>query len=660
MRLYKFIFVILLSISLRASANQPDTLRILALGNSFSEDAIENNLYDIARLDGRCAIIGNMFIGGCSLERHNKNLNSDEKVYRYCKIEHDGTRSRVDKYSLSEAFADERWDVVSLQQASPLSGIYESYEPYLANLISAVRARLPKARIVFHQTWAYAKDSKHSGYGKYGWCQDSMYVGIVAASRQVCEKYGIAVIPSGTAIQNVRNTVMGNSTDLVTRDGYHLNHTAGRYTAACTWYAALFGRKATGNTWRIPHMTDEMSLLTQCAADAAVANPWDVTVFGFKKASQNRIEERVGEYVLPDNLVCYDGTKVKNVRTWEQKRAPELLQAFRTEEYGISPSVKYFETEVVEVKKDALDGLATRKRVLIWLDKEHKVKIDLLVYTPNSVKSAPLFLGINFKGNAACTYEEDIYIPDVSEQQKLFGCAVLGSRGEHAFRWPLKTILSRGYGVATFYRGDVFPDFWHTGSRGVQKIYPEAGKAPESWGAISVWAWSLSRAMDYLLIDADIDSKRVAVIGHSRLGKSALWAAAQDKRFAMVVANNSGCSGASLARRNFGETIEEITWKFPYWFCDNYKKYIHNPSTLPFDQHSLLALIAPRPICLGTAESDMHSDPYGEKISLEAAKDVYELYRATERIHYHIRPGVHNIYESDWIHYLDHADKWMK
>ncbi len=661
MRHIKFLFILLLTVSLKAAAEQADTLRILAIGNSFSEDAVENNLYDIALSDGRCAIIGNMYIGGCSLEKHYNNLVSGAQAYSYRKINADGLFTKTDGYCLSSAFVDEKWDVISLQQASPLSGVSESYEPFLGQLISYIRNELPQAKIVFHQTWAYAKDSKHGRFINYDYSQEKMYVGIVNASKQACEKYGIQVIPSGTAIQNVRNTVMGNSTDLVTRDGHHLNYTVGRYTAACTWYAALFDRKAAGNSWRIPHMTDEMTILAQSAADAAVLSPWEVSEFGFNKARQNRIEERVRKYVLPNNLVCFDGSKVKCVRQWEKKRAPELLEALTKEEYGRAPStVKCFDAQVVEIKPDALDGLATRKRVLIWLDEGHTVRIDLLLYTPNEVKKAPVFLGMNFMGNAACTDEDDIYIPTQEEQSRLYGCAALGKRGERAFRWPLKTIIRRGYGVATFYRGDVFPDFWHTGFRGVQKIYPEAGNGPEGWGAISVWAWSLSRVMDYLQADTAVDPKRVAVIGHSRLGKAALWAGAQDKRFAMVVSNDTGRGGAALARRNFGETVEEINWKFPYWFCDNFKKYMHNPDVLPFDQHSLLALIAPRPLCVGSGEEDYHCDHRGEQLSFEAAKDVYGLYGAIERMQYHIRPGGHNLYEEDWMYYLDHADKWLK
>lgn len=273
-RLFSFIMAsALLLISVSASA-QKDTLRILAIGNSFSVNAIEQNLHGIADADGRCAIIGNMYIGGCSLERHFQNSSVDAPAYSYRKINAYGVRTVQGGVSISQALADEKWDVITFQQASHFSGKSETYEPYLTSLIQYVKARVPMARIYFHQTWAYAATSGHKAFPDYGSNQENMYNLIAFASGKACREHYLTVIPAGTAIQNIRGTFVGDKVNVP--DGFHLN-ALGCYTAACTWYETLFGKNVVGNSFVPQFITAEERQAAQKSAHAAVRKPYKTT-----------------------------------------------------------------------------------------------------------------------------------------------------------------------------------------------------------------------------------------------------------------------------------------------------------------------------------------------------------------------------------------------
>lgn len=649
------LFALLLATSILNA--KTDTLRVLAIGNSFSEDAVEQNLHEIARADGKCAIIGNLYIGGCPLDKHANNIKNDSPAYRYRHIDQDGTMTTTQQCKLSFAIKDEKWDVVTIQQASPNSGQWKTYEPYLGEIIQYIKEHTsPQTKIMFHQTWAYSIHSTHPGFKNYNYSYKEMYDSISFASGKAAQKYNIEVIPSGTAIQNARGTRLR---DNFYRDGYHLSHACGRYLAACTWYMKLFGRDVRGNLYRPVHLTAEQATICQCAAAAAIDKPFEVSKIGFGKPKGNYVESRVPKYELPDPL---QGGKISNSATWEAQRG-ELLELFAQEMYGKAPEkVKYIKYEVSTVKEDALDGLATRKEVLIRLDEKNRIILKLLIYLPNGVEKAPIFLGMNFFGNHTITEEEDVALPTKKDLGR-YGDFEMLERGSYAYRWPLKKILEAGYGVACFNRSDIDPDFDDSATKGVQSLYPRTwGKAcgPDQWGSIASWAWGLSRAMDYLCTDSAVDASKVALIGHSRLAKAALWAAANDTRFALVCANESGCGGAAISRRAFGETVGIINRSFPHWFCDNFKKYSENESLLPFDQHQLLALIAPRPICVGSAKDDLWSDPKGEYEGLMGAKPVYALYGHEDRLHYHIRDGKHELLSEDWEAYLKVADLYFK
>ena len=399
----------------------------------------------------------------------------------------------------------------------------------------------------------------------------------------------------------------------------------------------------------------------------------------------NYDESKIPAYTLSDPLVMEDGTPVKDAKTWVKKRRPEILRMFENEMFGKVPGPLKTTKFVVKSEEKALDGKAIRKLISILpTGKDDAHRMDLLLYLPaNHPKRVPVFVGLNFEGNHVVTNDPGIpltqnWVPNneglgISDHK-----ANEKGRGNQIKQWQVEKILARGYGFATMYYGDIDPDFDDGFQNGIQPLFYKPGQSKPvayEWGSIGAWAWGLSRIMDYLKTDHDINSKQVAVFGHSRLGKTALWAGALDQRFALVISNNSGCGGAALSKRCIGETVWRINTSFPHWFCGNFKLYNNNESKLPFDQHELLALIAPRPLYVASAEEDQWADPKGEFLSAKYADPVYRLLGtdglpASEipkinqsvqgTIGYHIRSGKHDVTEYDWEQYLNFADKHFK
>jgi hypothetical protein len=364
---------------------------------------------------------------------------------------------------------------------------------------------------------------------------------------------------------------------------------------------------------------------------------------------------RTAEMRLPDPLVFANGNAVKSAEDWSRRRG-ELIELFRENIYGRAPvgrpdGLKF---EVCDMAADAMDGKATRKQVKIsfhGLNGEGAIK--LILFTPNNAaKPAPCFLLIC---NRSITN-----IDATRENKSEF--------------WPAEDMIARGYAAAAFYNGDVAADKANSFSTGVHAIFlPVENRKPDSWGTIAAWAWGASRCLDYLATDPAVDAKRVAVVGHSRGGKTALWAAAEDERFAMAVSNESGSTGAAIARNKQGEQIANINKGFPFWFNDNYKKFNGRENDLPVDQHELLALIAPRLLYVASAIDDKWSDPNNEFLATVYASPVYELLRRkgigakefpkldspiqTGDIAYHARTGKHNLTAYDWKCFLDFTDR---
>jgi hypothetical protein len=373
----------------------------------------------------------------------------------------------------------------------------------------------------------------------------------------------------------------------------------------------------------------------------------------------NYDESLVGQYELPELLVCNDLSPVSNADDWNKKRRDEILEVFNSEVFGAIPDTpSNFPFEIISEYQDVFSDSAIMQEISLYpLSKSGGVSVSVLVFHPkNTDGPVPYFLGANFFGNHAVTNDARVKInqgwmrPSDIEGQVINNRSTEDSRGREVSRWPIEQILRSGFGFATFYYGDVEADHengWREGLRGKLEK-----SSPESWGAISAWAWGLIKVHDYLKCQDSFEVGEVTVIGHSRLGKAALWAGANDTRFARVIANNAGAGAVSLARRNFGESIEALNERFPHWYCENFKKYNNNPDQLPVDMHQLLALIAPRALYLASASEDLWADPKGELESLKAAKPVFNLLGGSE-IGYHLRQGGHDLTYEDWNLYLE-------
>ncbi|MDP7440946.1 MAG: acetylxylan esterase [Verrucomicrobiota bacterium] len=413
----------------------------------------------------------------------------------------------------------------------------------------------------------------------------------------------------------------------------------------------------------------------------AIATLTGLTMSDSTLPAANYDEAKVPKYELPDPLTMRDGTKVKSASDWIEKRRPEMLELFREHVYGRSPErPSGLKFKVIQNDATALDGRAIRREVLItFARKEATPEATLLIYLPRNTNGpVPAFLTINFDGNHTIHPDPGIsitrsWVRNIKDWGIKNNRADTLSRGAKRSRWAVEKTLTRGYALATIYYGDIDPDYDDGFSNGVHRLYPKP--KPDEWGSISTWAWGLSRCLDYLETDRDINASKVAVMGHSRLGKTALWTGAQDDRFALVISNNSGCGGASLSRREFGETVRRINTSFPHWFCDNFTKYNDRVNDLPVDQHMLIALSAPRPVYIASATGDRWADPKGEFLSGHHADPVYELFGLKgvgitrqpaadhpvgHHIGYHLRTGKHDVTDYDWEQYLKFADRHLK
>jgi hypothetical protein len=387
----------------------------------------------------------------------------------------------------------------------------------------------------------------------------------------------------------------------------------------------------------------------------------------------NYDEAKTGDYTLTDALKLNDGKPVRDAKTWYTKRRPQIEELFETQQYGRDPGRPADESfDVTDKGTPALDGKAIRKQVTISFSKDESwPRIHLLVYLPASAKKpVPMFFTISFVA-VQNTVDDPGIAPDMVWDPKT-NTKIAPPQRPGFGHINVNALLDAGFGVATFYYGEVDPDYANGFSNGIRARYQKAGqtdRAPDDWGTIAAWAWGMSRVQDYFETDANIDAKRVAIHGVSRLGKTVMWAGAHDQRFAAVIASCSGEGGAALSHRNYGETVAHLTApsRYPYQFAANYAKYGGFPDTAPMDANLLIALIAPRPLLLQTGNTDYWSDPKGEFLAAVAAGPVYKLlgkdaldtetWPAAKQpilhdLSYYMHDGGHGMVPSDWDIYV--------
>lgn len=392
----------------------------------------------------------------------------------------------------------------------------------------------------------------------------------------------------------------------------------------------------------------------------------------------NDDEAAVRPYTLPDPLIADEGRVIDSPTAWRERRR-EILRQFEACMFGRAPAAPpNVEIAAGPFDEPTLGALAVRRQLTLAFGADAP-RLHLLLYLPSAARGpSPMFLGPNFLGNHTIHADRGIRLSDAvfvpgMDVALAEGHATEASRGRQGDRWPVEDILRRGYGLATFFYGDVFPDRADGRPLGIQPRF-DTGRDRFSWGAIATWSWAMSRALDALSAMPEVDAARVALFGHSRHGKAALWAGALDERFRLVIANNSGKGGASLARRNLGETIRHLVMRYPHWFTSAYADFAGDEAALPVDQHMLIALIAPRPVYIASAEDDLWADPKGEFLAARAASPVYRLLGAEglvadelppidspvqSMVGYHIRRGAHGVTQQDWEWFLDFADRHM-
>ena len=429
--------------------------------------------------------------------------------------------------------------------------------------------------------------------------------------------------------------------------------------------------------------------LPVCLTDSSVAQ---------RKAGYLYDEAKIAPYTMLDPLALPNGRRVTTASQWNTERRPGLLRLFEQNEFGRTPAAALnavMHAKVLERDEHALNGTAIREQIELSFDPAPGIappaaaarSLRLLVYVPaNAHHPSPLVLGPNFSGNASVVDDARIQSTSIWSRPAgtttpMLAAAAANSRGKDAERWQVPLLLSRGYAVATFYYGDLEPDFPGMSEHSVRRLYSTAAdlEQPNGWGALAGWAWGLSRCMDYLRIDPLIDASHIAVTGHSRLGKAADWAAAQDTRFAALLSTESGHGGQTIQRRGLGETVTHLEDSYGYWFAPAYARWIGHDAEIPVDGNLLLSLIAPRPLYVASAAGDEWSDPHGEFLSAQSASRVYRLLGATTlspdssapaldqpvgvqtQLAYHDRSGPHDVRRYDWEQYLNFLDSnWGK
>lgn len=381
----------------------------------------------------------------------------------------------------------------------------------------------------------------------------------------------------------------------------------------------------------------------------------------------NYDESKIPAYDLPPLLVTAEGETVSTADQWMNVRRPQILSLFSNLVYGCVPTLDSpleVDYRVLSTDKDFMDGKATRQRVRIRFSNDRgNAEMVIVLFVPNEVSGpVPAFMKHSFNNTQSKDFDEHPSEP-----------GLIGNG------WPLGEFFDRGYAFIAVYQQDLVGHNEVGFGRGIHPLFYQDGQSfpkAQEWGVLSVVAWGAMRAMDYLETRDDIDHTRVAIMGHSKMGKATLWTAAQDQRFAMAISAQSGCAGAALWRRKSGETLAKMVTRFPYWLCRNAWKFVNQEADLPVDQHMLLALIAPRPVYVASGVEDTWADGRGEYLSAFHASEVYRLLDKQgltsessppvnepileSDVGYHIRDGGHSVERYDWQRFLDFADYHFK
>jgi len=399
---------------------------------------------------------------------------------------------------------------------------------------------------------------------------------------------------------------------------------------------------------------------------------------------QRWIENDSIVHPLPNPLVSENGTEIQTIQQWEDIRRPELYRLFEQQEYGEVPEGITVRFKEIYSSSGYLQGKATIREFEMSVNEEGSSRMHILFFIPNRIGGkVPAIIGYNWDGNQTICTDASVFMMPQEEIEKRALPYRLADLSEWSARGvdksiPIEQLIDNGYAYITACYWELEPDNEDLHGVGLRALVNK-GKplAANQWGAIAAWAWGMSRMLDCAGLVNEIDAARCAAVGHSRLGKTALWAGASDKRFAIVTSNDSGCGGASLSKRVSGETVEAINTYFPYWFCKNFHQYKGKEGELPMDQHQLLALIAPRPLYVCSGAEDLWADPFGEYLSVVYANPVYQLYGKEPMPHtgnflppvntpqvgdaaYHVEDAGHQFGDYDWEQFLLFFDKYLK
>ena len=600
----KKITLLILILCIAVSALYAKQVKLLAIGNSFSDDAIEHYLSGLAEANGDTIIIGNMYIGGCSLEKHYHNSVNNTASYSYRKIVN-GTKTITPKYRLIDAISDEDWDYISFQQVSSLSGQYASYFPYIEHLINYANEHStnPEMEVVLHATWAYAQTSKHAGFANYGKDQITMYNAIIDATGRVAQKTGIdIIIPAGTAIQNARTSSLG---DTFCRDGYHLELNYGRYTASCAWYEKLFGISVVGSGYEPYSITPYQARVAQLAAHYAVNEPAKITPVEVKEDAWLSIapyfyppkeyEYSFHGYRTP--LQFYDGTLVKDKADWSKRR--EEIRSRWMEMMGPWPEV---------IRDQEFEILSTTQREDFT---QHKVRFN---WTPNEQTEGYLLVPNN--GGLKPAVISVYYEPETAA----------GIEGK-PFRDYAYQLVKRGFVTLSIGTSET------TTNKTYSIYYPNRDDAQIQ--PLSALAYAAANAWEVLAKVQNVDSTRIGIVGHSYGGKWAMFASCLYSKFATAAWGDPGIV--------FDETKGSGVNYWEPWYLGYYqppwsgtwsKTGSSGKGLYPqlrgegYDLHELHALMAPRPFLV----SGGSGDPVERWIPLNHSIAVNKLLGYTHRV----------------------------